>query len=128
MAENWRKTDVSNALLEKALGMGPQPVSKVFTDEELWAFLGLSGSSRHYVEKLLRAKAWAKLADLHPAAEKAVQLVDRHIADLEERERRKRVEERKRAEAIWKKYSEGMNSLGDLIDDLRDLAGLESED
>lgn len=106
--------------------MVEHPAAQQFTDDELWNWLNLPMPvHRSDVQRLMKARAWAKLADLHPAAEKAVQLIDKHLKELEQSELERRIAERKAVAAAVLKYSEGMYSLEDLIGDLHDIAGVE---
>jgi ribosomal protein L16 Arg81 hydroxylase len=105
------------------LGLNLEQVSPQFTEDELWNFLGLNDYQRNQVDQLMRAKAWARLADLHPASRAAVELIDTYLERLVEQEVARRTEERRRVLEACRKYQEGINSLVDLLGDLNDIAG-----
>lgn len=100
-----------------------------FTVDELWTFLGLpTPGARNDVSWLMRAKARAQVADRHPASKPALAMIDRWLGELVEAERQRRIAERQKVLAIWSKYNDGMNTLDDLIGDLKDLAGYDGEE
>jgi len=96
---------------------------------ELWQWLGLGNRhARNNVDVLMRAKAKAQLADLHPLSVPAVTLIDYWLDELVRKEKRRLTTERAGVEAAIKEYTQGSADLLDLISELKTIAGVEDDD